>query len=141
MTKAYIYEDYLETPKHLTFERMAELHRELVREVGTDEDALEYYKDLLTAAAKYANTRALWCTMDRETKMERDGNRTSQHDSVITNLTILARVLKNQGKSAAWSYELGCDTDRSGRKPEGYERKALGDFACYLSFVSGINAR
>ncbi|MCD7955216.1 MAG: hypothetical protein LUG93_05570 [Lachnospiraceae bacterium] len=141
MTKAYIYEDYLETQKHLTFEQMAELHQELVREVGADEEAFEFYNGLLVAAAKYANTRALWSTMSREMKMEKDGNRISQHTSFITNLTMLARHLKTQGKPAAWSYELGCDTDGTGRKPEGYERKALGDFACYLAFISGINAR
>ncbi|MCD7745300.1 MAG: hypothetical protein LUI13_08495 [Lachnospiraceae bacterium] len=134
MTKAYIYEDYLKEPQHLTFERMAQIHREMVSEVGTDEEALEYYDDLIRAAAKYANIRASWCTLDREKKMETDGSRTSAHDSFITNLNMFARLLKQLGKPAAWRDELGYDT-------EGYGRKALGDFACYLAFVSGINAR
>lgn len=47
---------------------------------------------------------------------------------------MLARYLKQQGKTAAWRDELGYEED------DPYNRKAIGDFACYLAFVNGINA-
>ncbi|MCD8103508.1 MAG: hypothetical protein LUF35_00545 [Lachnospiraceae bacterium] len=134
MTSADTFQDYLKEPGHLTFDQMAAIHQEIVEEVGQDEEALEFYGYLVVAAAKYANTRALWCTMDKMEKMEKDSGRTSGHDSVITNLNMLARFLKTQGKPALWRDRLGDETDR-------YGRKALGDFACYLAFVCGINAR
>ena len=48
---------------------------------------------------------------------------------------MLARYLKQQGKVAAWRDALGYEED------DQYNRKAIGDFACYLAFVNGINAR
>ena len=46
-----------------------------------------------------------------------------------------ARYLKQQGRTAAWRDELGYEED------DPYNRKAIGDFACYLAVVNGINAR
>lgn len=134
MTAASTYEDYLKTQNSMTFERMAELHRQIVEEVGRDEEALEFYGYLVKAAAKYANTRANWYTMDRQEKLDADSGRTSQHDSFITNLNMLANFLKTQGKPACWRDELGYDR-------EGYGRKMLGDFACYIAFVCAVNER
>ncbi len=135
MTTAYTYEDYLNESQHITFERMADIHRRLVAAIDltidTDHDC---YTDLITAAAIYANIRASWCTMSREEKQEKDSRRTSAHDSFIRKLDILERYLAGQDKDTSWRDDLGHDTD-------GYGRKAIGDFACYLAFVEGINAR
>lgn len=129
------YEEYVKLPKALSLERMQTIHKQIVSEIGNDPDALELYDDLIKVATRYATIRANWLLMRCEEKMEQDPGRTSCHNSVITHFNMLARYLKQQGKIAAWRDELGYEEDDS------YNRKAIGDFACFLAFVDGINAR
>lgn len=129
------YEEYIKLPKAQPFEQMQAIHKQIVLEVRNDPDALELYDDFIKVATRYAAIRANWLLLSREEKLDQDSGRTSCHDSVITHLNMLARYLKQQGKTAAWRDELGYEEDGS------YNRKAIGDFACYLVFVNSINAR
>ena len=129
------YEEYLKQPKAFTFEKMQMIHAEMLAEIGADVDAMELYDELMKVATRYAAIRANWLLFSREEKNEQDFGRTSCHNSVITHFDMLARYLKQQGKAAAWRNELGYEEDDS------YNRKAIGDFACYLVFVNGVNAR
>ena len=129
------YEEYTKLPKSLSLEQMQVIHKQIVSEVGNDSDALELYDDLIKVATRYAAIRANWLLMSREEKMKQDPSRTSCHNSVITHFNMLARYLKQQEKTAACRDELGYEEDDS------YNRKSIGDFACYLAFVNGINAR
>lgn len=110
-------------------------HAEMLAEIGADTEALELYDELMKVATRYAAIRANWLLLSREEKSEQDSGRTSCHNSVITHFNMLVRYLKQQGKAAAWRDELGYEED------DPYNRKAIGDFACYLAFVNGINAR
>lgn len=134
MTTATTYETYLSEPQALAFDQMAVIHRQMTDEIGTDPEVLEYYADLLKAAARYAGIRAIWPMMGTKEKLEKDPGRTSAHDSVITHINLMSRLLRSMGKPAAWR-------DALGDEKEPYRRKMIGDFACYLAFVSGINAR
>lgn len=129
------YEEYLKQSKAITFEKMQTIHTEMLAEIGADVEALELYNELMKVAARYATIRANWLLLSREEKNEQDSGRTSCHNSVITHFNMLARYLKQQGKTAAWRDELGYEED------DPYNRKAIGDFACYLAFVNGVNAR
>lgn len=129
------YKEYTTLLKALPFEQMQAIHEQIILEMGTDSDALELYDDLIKVATRYAVVRANWLLMSREEKMEQDAGRTSCHNSVITHFNMLARYLKQQGKAAAWRDELGYEED------DGYSRKSIGDFACYLVFINSINAR
>ena len=129
------YEEYLKQPKAMAFETMQTIHAEMLVEIDVDKDALELYDELLEVATRYAAIRANWLLLSREEKNEQDSGRTSCHNSVITHVNMLARYLKQQGKSATWRDELGYEEDNP------YNRKAIGDFACYLAFVNGVNAR
>lgn len=129
------YGEYIRLSKALSFERMQAIHEQIISEVGTDPDALELYTDLIKAATRYASIRANWLLIGREEKNEQDSSRTSCHNSVITHFNMLARYLKQQGRAATWRDELGYEED------DGYNRKTIGDFACYLVFVNSINAR
>lgn len=131
----HTYEEYLTSIKALPIEQMHQIHMKMADEIGRDADALELYDELLEAAVKYAEIRAKWLQMDRETKNETDSLRTSRHDAVIRNLNMLARYLKTQGKAGSWREQLGYEEDNP------YNRKAIGDFACYLVFVNSLNAR
>ena len=129
------YEEYLKQPKAIIFERMQIIHAEMLAKIGADTEALELYDELMKGATRYAAIRANWLLLSREEKSEQDSGRTSCHNSVITHFNMLVRYLKQQGKAAAWRDELGYEEDNP------YNRKAIGDFACYLAFVNGINAR
>ena len=129
------YEEYLKRPKAITFAKMQTIHTEMIAEIGTDVDALELYDELIKIATRYATIRANWLLLSREEKNEQDSSRTSCHNSVIIHFNMLARYLKQQGRTAAWRNELGYEED------DPYNRKAIGDFACYLAFVNGANAR
>ena len=127
------YEEYLKQSKAITFEKMQTIHTEMLAEIGADTGSLELYDELMKVATRYAAIRANWLLL--EEKSEQDSGRTSCHNSVITHFNMLARYLKQQGKAAAWRDKLGYEED------DLYNRKAVGDFACYLAFVNGINAR
>lgn len=129
------YEEYLREPKSLSLETMQDLHRQMIEEITGDDDAEEIYDELIAQATRYASFRANWYVWDRETRMDKDDNRTSCHNSLIVKFNMLGRYLKMQGKTAAWRDALGYTED------DPYNRKTIGDFACYLVFVNSINAR
>ena len=129
------YEEYLETPKSISIEKMQLLHKQILEAIDEDEDAEELYEELIECATRYADFRANWLLWDRAKKMERDSSRTSCHNSLIIKFNMLARYLKMQGKSASWRDELGYEEN------DRYNRKTVGDFACYLVFINSINAR
>ena len=129
------YKEYLTTVKALSIEQMQQIHERMIEEVSSDADAMELYDELIAVATRYAEMRAKWLLMEREEKMEKDSLRTSYHNSVILHFNMLARYLKSQGKDAVWRDLLGYEEE------DGYNRKAIGDFACYLVFLNSINAR
>ena len=71
----------------------------------------------------------------REEKQDKDSSRSASHNSLIVKFNQLARFLKMQGKTAAWRDTLGFEED------DKYNRKRLGDFACYIVFINSISAR
>lgn len=129
------YEEYLSMPQCLPIEEMHSLHRELVEEIGNDEESLEIYRELVAAATRYMSFRSNWSLWSREEKMEKDSSRISCHDAVIVKFNMLERFLKMQGKDARWRKVLGYEED------DPNFRKRIGDFACYLVFVNSLLAR
>ena len=129
------YEEYLHTECSLTLEKMQDIHNKMISDIGTDADAIEIYGELVDTATKYAAIRTEWLLLNREEKAERDSKRTSCHDSIIIKFNMLARYVRMKGKDATWRDCLGYEEDNP------YNRKRMGDFACYLAFVNGLNAR
>ena len=129
------YLEYLENPKSLSVEQMQSIHSQMIFEIGNDNEALELYDELIEKAVQYASYRANWFVWDRETRMEQDESRSSCHNSLIIKFNMLAKYLKMQGKKASWRTALGYEED------DKYNRKTIGDFACYLVFVNCLNAR
>ena len=127
------YEEYLKRIDTLTIEQASEFYRTIIESLDLDEnDDREILQDYLMAAAKYANVRACWNILSREEKMDTDANRTACHNKVILHLNILARYLASKGKDVSWRDELGDDS---------LHRKKIGDFACYVACLEGLNAR
>lgn len=131
----HTYNQYLAEARSMPIEQMEKLHMLLVEEISTDADALELYDETIEIATRYAEIRAQWLLMSREERRDKDSLRTSCHDAVIIHFNMLARYLKTRGKPAIWRDELGDEN------ADGYNRKAIGDFACYLVFINSINAR
>ena len=129
------YSDYVTMKKSLTFEEMDHLYQTMISEIGNDEDSLDLYQELLLTANRYSFFRSNWFLWSTEKKLEEDPNRTSCHNSLIIKFNQLARYLKMQGKSASWRDELGYEED------DPYNRKRIGDFACYIIFLNSIHAR
>ena len=127
------YEEYLKRIDTLTIEQASEIYRTIIESLDLDEnDEREILQDYLMAAATYAKVRACWNILSREEKMDTDANRTACHNKVILHLNILARYLASKGKDVSWRDELGDDS---------LHRKKIGDFACYVACLEGLNAR
>lgn len=135
MEQISTFEDYLSTDLALTMEEMNNLHIQMKEEISGEEIGLELFEDLLEQAIKYSQYRSKWFLWSREERMEQDAYRTGCHNALISKFDILARYLRNQGKSAVWRETLG-DVEANP-----YVRKRIGDFACYLVFVEAVNAR
>lgn len=129
------YEEYLSSEKALTIAQMEGIHKDIIRSIQSDQDALELYEDLVSASVKYSEIRAEWSLMSREQKMDKDPLRTSLHNAAIIQVNILARYLAQIGKSTSWRNLLGNEEE------DRIYRKTIGDFACYIAFVNAICSR
>ncbi len=129
------FEDYSKARRALSFEDMQRIHLEMLDSVGKDPDAEELFCELLETAFQYANIRACWSIMSLEARGEMDRSRTSKHDSLIVKFNQLARYLERKGGDVSWRKELGYEED------DHNNRKRIGDMACYLAFVGGVNSR
>ena len=129
------YQKYLEQPKSLTLEEMREIYDEMILAVEQDSDAQELYQDLIKAATDYAKIRAEWGLFSKEEKMDNDHMRTGYHNSVITHFNMLSRCLKMKGIPHTFRDKLGYEED------DAYNRKTIGDFACFVVFLQSIMER
>lgn len=87
---------------------------------------IELKQDLITAAIKYATIRSEWSMMTRNEKLEKDSYRTLSHNSFISICNALSRNMSKVGEDSTWRNEIGND------------RKIIGDFACYINCIVGL---
>ena len=125
------YEAYLKHPAGdtITMEDALRIYTAMAESIEKCkvEDKMDFWNDFINKAAKYAYIRSQWETMTREEKMDQDDGRTAAHNSVITAVNVLSRIVDNEGNS--WREELGDS------------RKRIGDFACFVSYITGISNR
>lgn len=129
------YENYLKENKIIKIEECMQLHNMMVEEIGNDQDAIELYDEIIEKAIEYVSLRVRWTFMDIQWKMDEDPGRTRKHDALIVKFNQLAKYLKMQGKDAKWRDLLGYTED----DPE--LRQRIGDFACFMVYIHGINGR
>ncbi len=84
---------------------------------------------LIASAIRYAQIRADWYQLSAEERLELDKERSIAHNAFISACDILARNMHSQGEDGTWRREIGSD------------RKDIGDFACWLHLIIGIDAR
>jgi hypothetical protein len=85
--------------------------------------------ELFDYAIRYARIRTDWYLASDEKRRELGDTRTRAHDALIDSCNILSRNMAQSGEENTWRINLGT------------ERKEIGDFACYVHYFLGINAR
>ena len=127
------YEAYLkhESGFIITIEECMQIYSKLAESITlcTLEDKNEFWNDFINRTARYTFIRNQWETMSSEERMAADDGRTQAHNVVITSLNTLARIVEHDGDDASWRLQLGDN------------RKRIGDFACFVSYITGISNR
>jgi hypothetical protein len=86
-------------------------------------------KRLIKSAVQYAQIRVEWQFASQLDRVILDNERTRSHDGFISNCDALAGNMKKAGEDDSWRTKLGND------------RKKIGDFACFVHAIIGIEAR
>lgn len=109
----------------LSYEDAKTLYETLSQRAAADRDPdiQEFWTDLRREAPQYAAIRAQWATMTLQEQAEADAGRSRVHDGFMCKLDPLCRA-------------LGIDT--AALLPD---RKAKGDFACYITLFLGLANR
>lgn len=89
----------------------------------------ELVDELVSCAIRYAELRVAWARASIEERIEIDATRTRAHEAFIDACNILSRNMASAGEDNSWRAAIGND------------RKTIGDFACLLHCVIGIQAR
>ena len=86
-------------------------------------------REWLEAAVRYAELRVAWWMASPIERRNVDASRTAAHDAFIDACNILSRAMASAGEPNRWRAEIGL------------ERGEIGDFACLLHCVLGLEAR
>ena len=86
-------------------------------------------KSMITSAVRYSRFRVDWLLSYHDGRMEMDEERTAAQNAFISACDILSRNMHQTGENNHWHTQIGAD------------RKSIGDFACILHSVLGIQAR
>jgi hypothetical protein len=89
----------------------------------------ELRKQLVDAAVRYARIRTDYRLTDPTTRADMEDGRTRAHNVLIDACNILARAMQRDGEDIGWRTQLTQD------------RKIIGDFACHLHALLGIEGR
>ena len=126
----YTYRTYKKNLNVLLLEEAQEIYEKILLQIDfNDSDAKEIWNDLIQNSIEYAAIRSKWLTYTKDERREKDPARTAKHNVVISSFNMLSRYLQKAGKDITWREQLGD------------ERKRIGDFACYIAFIFGLNAR
>ena len=127
------YEEYLDHKAGhiLTMEDALSIYTRMADAIAKCEhDAKkELWDDFIVRSFKYTLVRCKWEFMEYQERIDADPGRTRMHDSLIDSIEILARLAAKEGMDTSWRDDLG------------NERKRLGDFACFVSYITGISNR
>lgn len=127
------YKTYLDHPAGdvLPVEEAMQIYNDIFESVSKCkiDDKDEFVEDFLSKSCWYAYIRTQWEFWSRVERIEKDSERTIQHNSVIDSINILARLLNSDGIDTPWREQLGD------------QRKRIGDFACFVAYMVGINNR
>ena len=127
------YEEYLDhkAGNILTMEDALSIYTRMANAIAKceHEAKTELWDDFIVRSYKYTLERCKWEFMEYQERIDADPSRTRMHDTVIDSIEILASLAKKEGMDISWRDDLG------------NERKRLGDFACFVTYITGISNR
>ena len=125
------YEEYLKNASVLTVEDAMDIYQRMADSIKACslEDKMDFWNHTLRLAADYSNTRNRWELLSTKERISADKSRTMEHDAFIISVNVLARIAAAEGIDNSWRKELGDN------------RKRLGDFACWIAYITGISNR
>ncbi len=94
-----------------------------------DPALLALERELLDLAVRYARIRTDWRLAGAAQRAALDGPRRIAHDALIDQCNIVSRAVGKAGRANEWRRALGDD------------RKEIGDFACHVHAILGVQAR
>jgi len=84
---------------------------------------------LLCCGVRYVRMRTDWRLLSQAERLEQDSSRTAAHNAFIEACHILGRAMAASGESPEW------------RRARGRDRRVIGDFACHVHCLLGLEAR
>jgi len=84
--------------------------------------------DLFKSAIRYSHIRARWSLATKDERIRMDDERTRAHNVFIDDCNILSREMKKISENNNWRLEIG------------QNRKAIGDFACFIHLFLSVKA-
>ena len=90
---------------------------------------IELKSSLINYAIRYSRLRTDWLMADLKTRKDMEEIRVRAHNALIDSCNILSRNMVKLGEDNFWREQLG------------EERQEIGDFACYLHCIYGLQAR
>lgn len=130
MNKRITYQEYLKESNALMFEMADQIYQMLLTNAPEhDAEFDELFYLFCQSAAEYAGYRANWLLMSMQEQLEIDETRTRKHNIFIKAKNDLSTYMYENKLNIEWDDILG------------EERKRIGDFACYLTYIRSINAR
>ena len=100
---------------------------DILENVRTKETELK--NGLILCAVRYARLRTDWRLANPDERRTMETARTAAHNALIDSANILSRAMVKIGEDATWRQKLGDD------------RKEIGDWACHVHALLGIEAR
>lgn len=129
----YTYRDFERMSNHLSLVESEAIYDKFLHSTTTllvDESFKEYWEEFVLASVEYSEKRGKWLLTPMNERTESmDTYRTSKHERVILSLKIIKRYMEKNNLDIQCLDELGED------------RKRIGDFACYISYIYSVNAR
>ncbi|HFI0450429.1 TPA: hypothetical protein ACGOY4_000395 [Streptococcus suis] len=126
----FTYNDFLKDKGIITFEQAEKIYEDLIGSVNIhDSEFLEYWKSLIELCAQYTEARGKYLTIPIAENEAAGKTRTRIHDSIIRQFNIIKRYAEKNGNDTSWFDEFHED------------RRRIGDFANYLTYVYAVNAR
>lgn len=114
----------------LSFEQCQEYHQKILDGMKKGDIEFEqYWLDSVKNAIEYTQIRSKWYLISREERQATDGSRTNKHNQVIMALKLVVRYLASEGVDSSWFDEIESD------------RKKIGDFANYITYIYAVNGR
>lgn len=125
----FSYSSFLKEVDALSFEQCREVHDKILPALGRDEELDEIWANFVNYAIDYSQVRAKWYLISQEERQTTDQSRTDKHNRVIVHLKMIATFLDNEGFDRSW-FDAIADN-----------RKQIGDFANYISYIYALNGR